>query len=71
MQRTVEAVTVYLKSQIYVCKTAFSENKHPCGCGQEVLTIIIWHQINYNFLLSFSRVLTNEHLLQSSLQHIA
>lgn len=24
----VEAVTLYLKSHIYACKTAFSENKH-------------------------------------------
>lgn len=28
MQGNVEAITIYLKSQIYVCKTAFSENKH-------------------------------------------
>lgn len=41
----------------------------PCGWGQEFLTIVFWHQMKFNFLLSFSRVLTKEHLLQSSLQH--
>lgn len=64
--QSVEAVVVYLESQMHACQTAFSENNRRfheeqlhCGWGQEVLTIVFWHQIKFNFLLSFSEGLTN------------